>query len=108
MAVCVHLLYRQWCAETSLACNRSNPLRGTLHPKQDLDLSNSDTNTAYLISTTFLATALIVCAVVSTTVIALILRRGKLKINATLELLHRVERTTGNEPMYEDVTGPPP
>ena len=89
--------------------NRSNPVRGTIYPTQDQDLSNSDTNTAYLISTTSLATALIVCVVVSTTtVIALILRRSKAKINTTLELLHRVEGTTGNEPMYEDVTGPSP
>ena len=88
--------------------NRSNPVRGIFYPKQDLDLSNSDTNTAYLISTTSLATALIVCVVVSTTVIVLILRRSKAKINATLELLNKAEGTTGNEPMYEDVTGPSP
>ena len=89
--------------------NRSNPVRGTIYPTQDQDLSYSDTNTAYLISTTSLATALIVCVVVSTTtVIALILRRSKAKINTTLELLHKAEGTTGNEPMYEDVTGPSP
>ena len=86
--------------------NRSNPARGTFYPTQDQDLSNSDTNTAYLISITSLATALIICVVVSTTVTALILRRSKAKINTTLELLHRVEGTTGNEPMYEAVTGP--
>ena len=68
---------------------------------------NSDTNIVYMISTSSLATALIVSTVVFITVIVIILIRSKAKIKAAREQSNRPEGTTHahNEPMYEDVTG---
>ena len=74
-----------------------------------MDNLNSDTNIAYTISIGFLIATLIVCVVVSITVIAVVWRRSKVKIKAALESqCHGVEGTIGGEPTYVDITGPLP
>ena len=73
------------------------------HTTENLRMHNSDTNTAYIISISSLAIALIVCVVVFITVIAVILR-SKSKIQRS----NRADGSIRDEPMYEDVTGPSP
>ena len=73
------------------------------HTTENLRMHSSDTNTAYIISTSSLATALIVCVVVFITVIAVILR-SKSKTQRS----NRADASIHDELMYEDVTGPSP
>ena len=70
------------------------------HTTENLRMHNSDTNTAYIISISSLATALTVCVVVFIAVIAVI-SRSKSKTQRSDGSIH-------DEPMYEDVTGPSP
>ena len=70
--------------------------------------SNADVPVGYIISTGVLAAALIICVVVSITVITIILRRNKVAntIIATFVELNRVERRVDDdEPLYEDIAG---
>jgi hypothetical protein len=71
-----------------------------------LGMPNATPNTVYIISISFLATALIISATIFITVIAINMRRSKAKIKAALNRagggIHNVE------PVYEDVTGPSP
>ena len=62
--------------------------------------------TVYTASISSLATALIVSTVISTTAIAIILKRSKAKIKAATESSSRAEGTTQMESVYEEVTGP--
>ena len=73
------------------------------HTTENPRMYNSDTNRAYIISTSSLATALIVCVVVFITMIAVILR-SKPKTQRP----NRTDGSIHDEPMYEDVTGPSP
>ena len=72
-----------------------------------MGIHNLDTKTAtaYMITTVFLATALIASTAVFITVIAFMLRRSKAQTKAALELSNR---STHDEPVYEDVTSPLP
>ena len=93
---------------------------GTLHPMDNQVTNSSDitqivgvhssaTNTVYIISFTSLATALIVGAVLSITVVAIILlKRNQVKTLAVLIHSNREEGTTHDEPMSENVIGPLP
>ena len=74
-----------------------------LYPREDS--GDSVTVTAYIKTAGSFVTALIVGAVVSITVVVIILKRSKAKIKAALELSNVAEGTIRNDPMYEDVTG---
>ena len=73
------------------------------HTTENLRMHNSDTNTAYIISISSLAIALIVCVVVFITMIAVILRS-----KSKTQRPNRAGGSIHDEPMYEDVTGPSP
>ena len=109
--------------------NISNPIRITFyatepvrestdipHPTENQGINNpniTDTctevvhsSTVYMASISSLATALILSIVISTTVIAMILKRSKAKIKAVIESSSRAEGTTQMESVYEEVIGP--
>ena len=73
------------------------------HPTENLSIYAN--TAAYIISIGSLVIALIASVAVSITVIVIILRRSQAEINAALELSNR---STHNEPTYEDVTDPLP
>jgi hypothetical protein len=72
-----------------------------------LGMDNSDTSRVYIISISVLATALIVGAVASITVIITVIIRSKVKIKAghALQLTNPAEKNRDTDSMYEDVTG---
>ena len=82
--------------------NASDPIRvntSTLRPTENLII-------AFIISTSSLATALIISVVAPIIVIAAILKRHKTKSALDLQQASRAGRSTHMESMYEDVTGP--
>ena len=66
-----------------------------------LGMASKASNTVYIISISSLATALIISAMVFTTVMIINMRRSKAKIEA---VLNGTGGDKHNEPMYEDVT----
>jgi hypothetical protein len=86
----------------------STKTQGTYDPgtKETVGIrTNADIPVVYTISIGVLAAALIICVVVSITVITIILR-SKTKITATVAQLDRAEERESDEPMYDNVTGP--
>ena len=89
--------------------NASDAIRvntSSLHPTGHLNLYNLVSNTAFIISTSSLATALIISVMASTIVIAVILKKYKTKAVLDLLPVSRAEGSTHMESVYEDVTGP--
>ena len=118
--MCIFAVQTVCCGD--IAGNISKPIRITqrddlqlteIHGTRDPDITDAlgmastATNTVYIISISFLATALIISAMVFTTVMVINIRRSKAKIEAAL---NRARGNKHNEPMYEDVTvtGPIP
>ena len=85
---------------------QSQPITVNISATDTLGRESFNTNTACIISTSSLATALIASIAISSIVIAIILRRSKAKIKATSELSQPIGRSTHTESMYEDITGP--
>jgi hypothetical protein len=71
---------------------------------ETMGMSNLATSRVYIISFSCLATALFMGAVVSVTVIVIILKRSKAKTRAVSTLSNRAEETTHNNPEYENIT----
>ena len=93
----------------SFAANLSDPIRvntDILYHRENLRMCKVDTNRGYIISTGFLATALIIGIAVSVSLtVILIISKAKIKA-LKLQLTSRDGRNT--QPMYEDIVGPSP
>ena len=110
--------------------NASDPVRTTLYDTEPMMTStgilhiteteertkNSQTTetvvgmqsmVVYLVSISSLATALIVCVAIFTTVVVVISKKSKAKIKAALESSNKAEEPTQMESVYyEEITGP--
>ena len=74
-----------------------------LSTSETIGINSSATSRVYIISFSRLATALFVGAVASLTVIAIFLKKSKLKIRAASIQSNRAEEITDNEPVYGNV-----
>ena len=70
---------------------------------ETMEINNSATSQVYIISFSCLATALLVGALASLTVMAAFLKRSKAKIRAMSIQSNRAEESTHNAPAYENI-----
>ena len=100
------IYFRQTAVQT-LCGNISDPIRvntDILFRTENLSTHKSVTNTVYILSIGFLATALII----SVAVIIIILRRNKAKTKAALEQSNRAEGALPMQSTYDIITDPSP